>query len=108
MNGLEFAGKTYEIRLDNGVVFHHEYSASGTKLHYETVAGPMEGGSEDVRLHTAEIAPRIYLVQWNEISGMSVGQAMNLKAGTVHAFWTHEAGGELHTELRTGTITEIG
>ncbi|GAB3655796.1 MoaF-related domain-containing protein [Glycomyces tarimensis] len=107
MSGLALAGKTYELKMDNGVVFHHTYSPDGKTLHYETIAGPMEQGSEDVRLHTAEVASDVWLVAWNEISGVSVTQAVNLKANTVHVFSTHEAGGERRTEIRTGTIAEV-
>ncbi|MCH7229319.1 phenolic acid decarboxylase [Glycomyces sp. L485] len=108
MDGLAFAGKSYEIKVDNGMVFHHTYSADGRTLHYETVAGPMEGASEDVRLRAAEVASGIYLVGWNEISGLTVALAMNLNDNTVHTIRTHEAEGERHSELLSGTITESG
>ncbi|MEV4439549.1 hypothetical protein AB0K09_11080 [Streptomyces sp. NPDC049577] len=107
MSALTYAGRTFRFSVDNGVVFHNTYSADGTALHYETVAGPAEGTAEDVRLHAAEVAPGVFLVGWTEASGMTVTHAMNLNAGTVHAFWTYETPDGRVGELHTGTLEEI-
>lgn len=73
-----YRGRSFELSMDNGVVFHNTYAPSGTALHYETVAGPTAGASEDVDLHTAEVGPGVFLVGWVEASGMTVTHAMNL------------------------------
>lgn len=107
MGELTYSGKTYELSIDNGVVFHNTYAADGTKLHYETVAGPTAGAVEDVDLHAAEIAPGVFLVGWVEASGMTITHAMNLTTDTVHAFWTYETPDGRVAELHTGHLKEI-
>lgn len=101
MSTLTYAGHTFLLHVDNGVIFRNSYSADGTQLHYETLAGPSTGAAEDVAVHAAEVSPGIFLVGWVESSGMTVTHAMNLKTNTVQAFWTYQAGsdriGELHT-----------
>lgn len=107
MSGFPFAGKTLEIKVDNGVIFHNTYSDDGKQLHYETIAGPTEGASEDVELHAAEVSPGVYIVGWTEISGKTVAHALNFNTSTVHAFWTQEVGKGRIGELHPGSITEL-
>ncbi len=107
MSGLTYAGKTYELAVDNGVVFHNTYAADGTRMHYETVAGPTTGAEEDVDLHATEITPGVFLVGWVEASGTSVTHAMNLNTDTVHAFWTFETPEGRVAELHTGHLKEL-
>jgi hypothetical protein len=66
-----YAGKTFRFSVDNGVVFHNTYATDGTKLHYETVAGPTKGADEDVDLHAAEVSPGVFIVGWVEQSGIT-------------------------------------
>ncbi|MEU1184333.1 MoaF N-terminal domain-containing protein [Streptomyces sp. NPDC005820] len=107
MSELTYAGKKYRFSVDNGVVFHNTYAADGTGLHWEAVAGAMEGSSEDVRLRTAEVTPGVFLIGWTEKSGMTVTHAMNLNTHTVHAFWTYETPDGRVAELHTGTLEEM-
>ncbi|MFI7296820.1 MoaF-related domain-containing protein [Streptomyces sp. NPDC050121] len=107
MSNLTYAGKTYRFSVDNGVVFHNAYSPDGTTLHYETVAGPTAGASEDVTLHAAEAAPGVFLLGWVEKSGMTVTHAMNLNTLTVHAFWTYDTPEGRIGELHVGSLEEI-
>ncbi|WP_416973713.1 MoaF-related domain-containing protein [Streptomyces sp. 4F14] len=104
MSALSYAGRTFVLRVDNGVVFRNTYAADGTALHYETLEGPTRGASEDVALHAAEVAPGIFVVGWVEESGMTVTHVMNLGSLTVHALWTYETGGHRVAELHTGTL----
>lgn len=101
MTTPDFAGNTYLIRFDNGIVFRNTYSSDGTSLHYDTLEGYGAGTSEDVALHTAALDGRSYLVNWVEANGTTVTHLMNLASGTVHAFWTFATpdgrAGELHT-----------
>ena len=105
MSNLTYANRTFLLQLDNGVVFRNSYSADGTALHYEAIAGPTTGATEDVQLHAAEIAPGIFILGWIEESGMTVTHAMNLDNNTVRAFWTYETDNERVGELHTGTLT---
>ncbi|MEW2401818.1 hypothetical protein [Streptomyces sp. NPDC046862] len=107
MSDLTYAGKTYRFSVDNGVVFHNAYSPDGATLHYETVAGPTSGASEDVRLHAAEVAPGVFLLGWVEKSGMTVTHAMNLNTRTVHAFWAYDTPEGRIGELHAGTLEEM-
>lgn len=107
MSVLNYAGKTFEVRIDNGVVFHNTYATDGTKLYWEGVAGAMRGRSEDVELHAAEIASGVFLIGWTEKSGMTVTHAMNLIDNTIHAFWTYDTPEGRLAELHTGAIEEI-
>ncbi|GAB3362087.1 MULTISPECIES: MoaF-related domain-containing protein [Amycolatopsis] len=107
MSDLTYAGKTYRFTVDNGAVFRNTYAADGTRLHYEVLAGPAVGATENVDLHAAEIAPGVFLVGWTEKSGMTVTHAMNLVTDTVHAFWTYSTAHGRVGELHTGTLTEL-
>ncbi|MFV0131570.1 phenolic acid decarboxylase [Streptomyces sp. HMX112] len=107
MSTPTYVGKTFRFTVDNGTVFHNTYAPDGTRLHYETVAGPGTGTAEDVDLHAAEVSPGVFLVGWTEQSGMTVTHAMNLGTGTVHAFWTYETPDGRVAELHTGTLEEI-
>ncbi|WP_100445143.1 phenolic acid decarboxylase [Glycomyces xiaoerkulensis] len=102
-----FAGKTIEFKADNGAVYHNIYSADGTTLHYEAVEGLAEGASEEVRLRTAEVAPGVHMVSWTESSGITVSQAVNFNAGTIHSFWSRDAGGRRVGELQSGSFAVI-
>ncbi|WOX07460.1 MoaF-related domain-containing protein [Streptomyces sp. N50] len=104
MSELSYAGKTFVFRVDNGVVFRNTYAADGATLHYETLEGPTEGSEETVTLHTAEVAPGLFMLGWTEESGMAVTHLMNLNALTVHAFWTYGTGDGRVAALRTGTL----
>ncbi|MDX2524592.1 MoaF-related domain-containing protein [Streptomyces europaeiscabiei] len=104
MSEPTYAGKTFVFRVDNGVVFRNTYAADGTTLHYEAVEGPTKGSEETVTLHTAEVAPGLFMVGWVEKSGMTVTHLLNLDALTVHAFWTYETGDGRVAELHTGTL----
>ncbi|OJY42697.1 hypothetical protein [Pseudonocardia sp. 73-21] len=107
MSELTYAGKTYELAVDNGVVFHNTYSPDGTSLRNETVAGATAGAVEDVDLHATEITPGVFLVGWVETSGMTVTHAMNLDTATVHAFWTYETPDGRVAELHTAHLKEL-
>ncbi|MDF3141361.1 MULTISPECIES: hypothetical protein [unclassified Streptomyces] len=104
MSGLTYAGKTFVFRVDNGVVFRNTYSADGISLRYETLEGPAKGAEETVTLHTAEVAPGLFIVGWVEASGMTVTHLMNLNTRTIHAFWTYETDNGRVAELHTGTL----
>ena len=104
---LTYAGKTFVVRVDNGVVFRNTYAADVTTLRYETVDGPTEGSEETVTLHTAEVAPGLFMLGWAERSGMTVTHVMNLNALTVHAFWTYETADGPVAELHIGTLEPV-
>jgi phenolic acid decarboxylase len=107
MSNLTYSGKTYKFSVGNGTVFHNTYSPDGTALHYQTVAGPTTGASEDVTLHAAEVARGVFLLGWAEESGMTVTHAMNLNTLTVHAFWTYDTPEGRIGELHVGTLAEM-
>jgi phenolic acid decarboxylase len=107
MTDFEFAGKAFDIRLDNGVVFHNTYAAEGNRLVYEEIDGVVEGASEEVELYVAEVASRIYLVGWNEVSGAAVAHVMDFKTRRVTAFRSLDAGGRRAGEVHTGTFEEV-
>ncbi|WP_327696714.1 MoaF-related domain-containing protein [Streptomyces sp. NBC_00459] len=107
MSELTYAGKTFVLRVDNGVVFRNTYAADGTALHYETLEGPTKGAEENVTLHTAEVAPGLFMLGWVEESGMTITHVMNLDALTVHAFWTYETGEGRVAELHTGVLEPV-
>jgi len=107
MSDFTFAGKTIEFKVDNGVVFHNDYTADGKGLRYEAVDGPTKGTAEDVQLHAAQVAPGVYLVGWAEASGMTVTHAMNFNDGVIHAFWTYETDTGRIGELHHGTFREL-
>ncbi|GAA3781792.1 hypothetical protein ACFS5L_14825 [Streptomyces phyllanthi] len=104
MSDLTYDGKTFVFRVDNGVVFRNTYTADGTSLRYETLQGPAKGAAETVTLHTAEVAPGLFMLSWVEASGMTITHLMNLNTRTVHAFWTYETGDGRVAELHTGTL----
>jgi hypothetical protein len=56
MSTPTYAGHTFELRIDNGVVFRNGYTPDGTGLHYEVLEGPTAGAAETVSLH-AEARP---------------------------------------------------
>ncbi|MEU8915602.1 MoaF-related domain-containing protein [Streptomyces nigrescens] len=104
MSELTYAGKTFIFRVDNGVVFRNTYAADGTTLRYETVGGPAKGAEETVTVHTAEVAPGLFMLGWVEASGMTITHLMNLNTQAVHAFWTYETGDGRVAELHTGAL----
>ncbi|GAA2748348.1 MULTISPECIES: MoaF-related domain-containing protein [Kitasatospora] len=99
-----FAGRTYLFEVDNGAAFRNAYSADGTRLRWEGL-GESAGQWEDVKLHVAEVAPRIYFVSWTETSGITVSHVMDLNTLTVKVFWTWEGEGGRVGELHTGRLT---
>jgi hypothetical protein len=107
MTDFAFAGKAFDIRLDNGVVFHNTFAVEGNRLVYEKIDGAVEGASEEVELYVAEIAPRMYLVGWNEVSGTAVAHVMDFKTKRVTAFRSLDAGGGRTGEVHTGTFEEV-
>lgn len=107
MSDFAFAGKTFELRLDNGIVFHNTYGAEGNTLHYEEVDGALEGGSEEAALQVGEIARGVYLLGWNELSGTAVAQVLDFNTGTVTGFWSIDDGGGRTGEMHTGTFREV-
>lgn len=108
MTDFAFAGKTFEVRLDNGVVFHNTYAAEGNRLRYEEIDGAVESASEEVRLHVAEVAAGIYLLGWNEVSGTAVSHVMDFNTGSITAFWSFDVGGGRIGEVHTATFEEVG
>lgn len=107
MADFPFAGKTFEVRLDNGVIFHNTYAAEGNKLQYAEVDGAVEGASEEVDLYVAEVAPRTYLVGWNEVSGTSVTHLMDFRTKKITAFWSFNASGDRRGEMHTATFAQV-
>jgi hypothetical protein len=107
MSDFAFAGKVFEIRLDNGVVFHNTYSPGGDKLRYEMIDGAAEGGSGTVDLYVGEIAERIYLVGWNEVAGSAVAHVMDFNTKRITAFWSLDEGGGRIGEMHSGTFQEV-
>ncbi|MCX4854395.1 hypothetical protein OG426_51010 [Streptomyces canus] len=71
MSELTYAGKTFIFRIGNGTVFRNTYAADGTTLHYETIEGPTKGAEETVTLHTAEVAPGLFMFGRVEKSGLT-------------------------------------
>jgi hypothetical protein len=51
MSTPTYAGHTFELRIDNGVVFRNSYTPDGTGLHYEVLEGPTAAAAETVSLH---------------------------------------------------------
>ncbi|MFH8889466.1 MoaF-related domain-containing protein [Streptomyces sp. NPDC017949] len=97
-----FAGHTYVLTLDNGVVLRNTYSADGSTLDWTALAGPMAGRSGQERLSVRAVGEGLYFVNWVEASGMTVSHVMDLGRGTVSVYWTYgtpDGGrvGELHT-----------
>jgi hypothetical protein len=107
MTDFAFAGKAFDIRLDNGVIFHNTYAAEGNRLVYERIDGAVEGSSEEVRLYVAELSPRMYLVGWNERSGAAVTQVLDFKTKRVTVFRSLDAGGSRTGEVHSGTFEEV-
>ncbi|WP_326574271.1 hypothetical protein OG889_04300 [Streptomyces sp. NBC_00481] len=104
MSEFTYAGKSFIFHVDNGVVFRNTYAADGTTLHYATLEGPAKGAEETVTLHTAEVAPGLFMLGWVEKSGMTITHLMNLNTRTVHAFWTYETGDGRVAELHAGIL----
>ncbi|PCG81804.1 hypothetical protein CIB93_33365 [Streptomyces sp. WZ.A104] len=103
-----FAGHSYRLEVDNGVVFHNSYSADGTKLHWEATAGPMKGNSGDQDLAVKKVNDGVYHVNWVEESGMTVSHVMDLNSGNVSVYWTYvNESGDRVGELHTATLTRI-
>jgi phenolic acid decarboxylase len=107
MTDFAFAGKTFEVRVDNGVIFQNTYADEGNKLRYEEIDGAVEGASEEVRLHVAEVASGIYLLGWNEVSGTAVTHVMDFNTNTITAFWSFDVGGGRIGEVHTATFKEV-
>lgn len=107
MTDFKFAGKTFEVRMDNGVVFHNTYAAEGNKLHYAAIDGAAEGASEDVELHVGVVAAGIYLVGWNEVSGKAVAHVMDFNTGTITGYWSFDAGGGRIGEVHAAKFKEV-
>ncbi|THV37735.1 MoaF-related domain-containing protein [Glycomyces buryatensis] len=106
MSDFAFAGKSFEFRIDNGVVFRNFYSSDGKRLRYATLDGPAERVSEEVELFAAEFAPNIYMVGWNEISGATVVHVMNFKNHTMCGFWSFPEDDDRSGEIHSGTFAE--
>ncbi|RRR99533.1 MoaF-related domain-containing protein [Glycomyces terrestris] len=108
MGDFAFAGKTFVIRLDNGVVLHNIFGAEGNKLQYAEIDGATESASGTVDLHVAEVTPRVYLLGWNEVSGTAVTHVMNFHNHTITGFWSFEDHGGRIGEVHSGTFEELG
>ncbi|THV30190.1 MoaF-related domain-containing protein [Glycomyces paridis] len=108
MSDFAFAGKTFVIHLDNGVVFHNIYGSEGNRLQYAEIDGATEGASGTVDLHVAEIARKVYLIGWNEVTGATVTQVLDFGTGTVTGFWSADEGGGRSGEIHSGTFEELG
>jgi arabinogalactan endo-1,4-beta-galactosidase len=107
---LAFAGHTYRITVDNGSVFQNTYSADGTRLHAEILAGQGQGTTIDVALNVATVsaANKVYFVSWVEPDTTTVSHVMHLHAGTVQIFFTHtNASGARIGELHNATLRQI-
>ena len=103
-----FAGHTYRLQVDNGVVYQNSYSADGTSLHWEAVEGPFKGNSGDEKLSVRKIRDDMYHVNWVESSGMTVSHVMDLADKTVSVYWTYvTADGNRVGELHTASLTRI-
>ncbi|MFJ5646155.1 MoaF-related domain-containing protein [Streptomyces sp. NPDC093223] len=98
-----FAGRTYQVRFDNGTVVRNSYAPDGATMSYQVVQGPNEGLTESVDLHVAQIGADLYYVNWIEASGTTVGHVMDLGNDTVRAFWTYPDDGAA-TAGRTGEL----
>ncbi|MDA1361764.1 hypothetical protein O1R50_19200 [Glycomyces luteolus] len=107
MSDFEFAGKGFDIRLDNGVLFHNTYAVEGNRMVYEQIDGVVEGASEEVELFVAEVAPRMYLVGWNEVSGAAVAHVMDFRTKKITAFRSMDANGGRIGEVHSGTFEEV-
>lgn len=107
MSDFAFAGKTYELHMDDGVVFHNTYGPEGNTLRYERIDGATEGASEVVKLHVAEVSPRVYLLGWNEISGTAVTHVMDFKNAAITAFWSFPDGNRRTGQIHTATFKEM-
>lgn len=108
MSDFAFAGKTFELHMEDGVVFRNTYGPEGNTLRYREIDGATEGASEDVKVHVAEVGRRMYLLGWNEISGTAVTHVMDFKTSTVTAFWSFPDGGGRTGQIHTATFKEIG
>ncbi|SDD86276.1 MoaF-related domain-containing protein [Glycomyces harbinensis] len=107
MSDFAFAGKVFEIRLDNGVVFRNTYGPGGDKLRYEMIDGATEGGSGTVDLYVGEVAEGVYLVGWNEESGTAVTQVMDFNTKRITAFFSLDEDGGRTGEVHDGTFQEV-
>ncbi|WP_030161551.1 hypothetical protein [Glycomyces sp. NRRL B-16210] len=107
MSDFAFAGKVFDIRVDNGVVLRNAYAPEGNKLRYEQIDGASEGGSGVVDLHVGEVAPSVYLLGWNEVSGAAVTHVMDFNSGTITGFWSFDADGGRTGEVHSATFTEV-
>lgn len=108
MSDFPFAGKTFVIRLDNGVVFHNIYGTEGNKLQYAEIDGATESASGTVDLHVAQVSPRIYLLGWNEVTGTAVTHVMNFQNRTITGYWSFDNDGGRTGEVHSGTFEELG
>ncbi|MFC9131544.1 hypothetical protein ACFT4A_32560 [Streptomyces sp. NPDC057099] len=64
-------------------------------MHYETLEGPGKGAEETVTLHTAEVAPGLFMLGWVETSGMTI-----TPEAPDHAAVPHRSTGEGTTACR--------
>lgn len=107
MSDFAFAGKTFEIRVDNGVVYYSTFGAEGGTLRYEEIDGAAEGGSDEVELHVALVNSGVYLLGWNEVSGAVVTHVMDFNSGTITGFWSFDDGGGRSGEVHSATFREV-
>ncbi|MFB9658609.1 phenolic acid decarboxylase [Glycomyces mayteni] len=107
MSDFAFAGKTFVVRLDNGVVLHNIYAAEGNRLQYAEIDGASESASGTVDLHVAEVSPKVYLLGWNEVTGTAVTHVMNFHDRTITGFWSFADHGGRTGEVHSGTFEEL-
>ncbi|MEV7180600.1 hypothetical protein [Kitasatospora sp. NPDC093679] len=101
-----FAGKTYLITVDNGNVYKNTYSADGTSLHSETVAGTGVGETFDAALATAQVGWGLYFTNWVEPNGVTVSHVMNFNNNTVKVYFTFAtAAGTRLGQLHSATMS---
>ncbi|MFC8448409.1 hypothetical protein [Kitasatospora sp. NPDC057223] len=101
-----FAGKTYLVTVDNGNVYRNTYSADGTALHSETVAGQGVGEVFDAPLATAVVGWNLYFTSWVEPNGVTVSHVLNFTTNTVKVYFTFAtATGQRLGQLHSATLT---
>lgn len=104
---MSFVGKTIVISYESGLQVRAHYK-SATELVWKALTGPSTGQEGTESIVAREVAPNVFFISWLESSGTSVSNVLDLRAKTVVAFVTFDAGDGRRSMFDEGTWREVG
>jgi hypothetical protein len=100
-------GKRVRITYPSGLEVEAEY-VSPEKVRWKAVAGPPAGTTGENAMHSAEVAPGVFFLNWIEDNGLAVSQVLELSASTIMTFVTFDTPDGRSSSFQQGTVQVIG